>query len=594
MMARRDRSILDDNLLVEQLSGPDWAEALATLWDRHMGLLWNAARTVCSSDADAEDAIWDAHLRLAERAAEGTLEVHSSFRALAATVVRNVALGRIRKTMRLDLSDTPIDETMADAGPLPADRFVDNADSAMMAAAFASLTEQQRMVMFLTAVEDFGPSELAEVLDVKANTASQTAVRCRQALRTAYVEQHLTITPTDELCAEVQRLFPAWITNKLGKRETTKVNDHLGTCSACRAVLDDLEDDTRKLRGLFIPPIVGLLGVGTWLLRSKPASALSAEGGTSNETIAESAGQPFRTLGAQSARSISWTSWPVVAATSLVVVAAIIVGVALVLPDDPPKSESAAEITGVATTVTAVPVTTTTLSPEQQRDKDTAEIIAAVENAFNGQLPVDVRMTTVRDGAALIPTVEAARARNPQIVGSVRAAVSNVVIDSDAKGTYTAQLTSAIGASTLPGSAVRVDGKWLVSRFTVCSAVQILGVQCPPDTTRFPIDETVVVPPTGGATPDFGAMVANSGFVSVTANGVTSSGPAYLMQNCPASATATVFVEYRDGQRGEAVINLTIGVPTVVNIAGREVMFWYDQRGAFCRSGSGNPGPMPP
>lgn len=244
---------LDDDSLTNLLSSSDWGSALAVLWDRHAGLLYSAARAVCRADDDARDAISDALANIAQRAADGTLQITSSFKAYSALAVRNAALNTIRRTGRVDVSDD-IDLDTSAGGPsfLP-DPVVDDLETSFVATAFASLPERYRQVLWLTEVEGLPPREVADIVGLSANNVSQIAVRARTALREGWAAAHLTGRDIAIGCGDFVSQLPALVSGTLRTDRLNTLEDHLSTCVDCGRLRSDLMDDTVKLRGLALP-----------------------------------------------------------------------------------------------------------------------------------------------------------------------------------------------------------------------------------------------------------------------------------------------------------------------------------------------------
>jgi ABC-type glycerol-3-phosphate transport system substrate-binding protein len=127
---------------------------------------------------------------------------------------------------------------------------------------------------------------------------------------------------------------------------------------------------------------------------------------------------------------------------------------------------------GDAGTTTTEESTTTTIDEEAA----TQEITDNWEAFFNNQLPLDQRVTYLEDGEELQPLVE----QQAQILGEqasqATAQVDNVTLNDDGTANVEFQILLS-GQPVLPttGTAVLVDGKWLVSKTTLCDLIALAG-----------------------------------------------------------------------------------------------------------------------
>ena len=128
---------------------------------------------------------------------------------------------------------------------------------------------------------------------------------------------------------------------------------------------------------------------------------------------------------------------------------------------------------GDAGTTTSQEESTTTSIDEQQA---TQEITDSWVAFFNPQLTLDERVTHLEDGENLKPFVE----QQAQILGEqaaqASAQVDKVTLNDDGTANVEFQILLA-GQPVLPtsGTAVLVDGKWLVSKTTLCDLIALSG-----------------------------------------------------------------------------------------------------------------------
>ncbi len=166
------------------------AAAFEALMRRHNQLVFRAARSILRSDAEAEDAAQDAWLN-AWRAL-GRFRAESRFSTWIVRIVRNVALGRLRRgtaqIIPLELAMVSTDrETQAALADEP--HRTPEAELAraeirkLMEARIDSLPEVYRSVFVLRAVEEMSVDEVAAALDIPNATVRSRFFRARGLLR---------------------------------------------------------------------------------------------------------------------------------------------------------------------------------------------------------------------------------------------------------------------------------------------------------------------------------------------------------------------------------------------------------------------------
>jgi hypothetical protein len=136
----------------------------------------------------------------------------------------------------------------------------------------------------------------------------------------------------------------------------------------------------------------------------------------------------------------------------------------------------------IGATVTTPP-TTTSAAPSEVDRETLAAITDAFRALFDGDVTdVDAKLAALEDGELLRPFFLATYQAQGEIVRRIRVRIDHVALvdATHADVTYTLLLDGAAVLDHLPGAAVAVNGRWLVTRRTYCE-VSIQGAtEIPP------------------------------------------------------------------------------------------------------------------
>jgi RNA polymerase sigma-70 factor (ECF subfamily) len=136
------------------------------------------ARRVTGNDADAEEVVQEALLRLWVNAPRW--RPLAAFRTWFYRIVLNLCLGRRRRApfLPLEASGDPIDPA-----PDPAAELERRESEQALAAAIGTLPDRQRAAIVLTYHEGLSNAEAAVVLDTSVSGLEALLVRAKRALR---------------------------------------------------------------------------------------------------------------------------------------------------------------------------------------------------------------------------------------------------------------------------------------------------------------------------------------------------------------------------------------------------------------------------
>ncbi len=248
--------------------------AFGVLFERHGSAARRVAGMYSAVASDIDDIVSEAFAKVLKALQQGD-GPDMAFRAYLFTVVRRTGLDMIAKGKRTRPDEDMTAHDKAIGYEKPSDEpALDDFEQSVVADAFRSLPERWQVVLWYTEIEKKSPAEVAPILGLSPNGVAALAYRAREALRQAYLQQHLATTDNVE-CLAVSENLAAYVRGGLTKREHAKVDAHINACDRCTALVGELEDVNRGLRAVIAPLILGLLGVGA-LESSLPIGGLGA------------------------------------------------------------------------------------------------------------------------------------------------------------------------------------------------------------------------------------------------------------------------------------------------------------------------------
>lgn len=264
--------------------------AFGVLYERHADAARKVASQYTNSASDVDDVVSEAFSRVLRALQRGD-GPDLAFRAYLFTIVRRTGLDIIDKGIRTKPRDDMSPYESAIGYVASSDEpALDGFEHGMVADAFKSLPERWQAVLWYTEVEKKNPKEIAPLLGLRANGVAALAYRAREALRQAYLQQHLNTSDSAD-CLEANTQLGAYVRGGLSKREHSRVDVHVRGCERCSALVAELEDVNRGMRGIIAPLFMGVLGAGALEGGMPIGGALGPEGAaTMGATGASGAG----------------------------------------------------------------------------------------------------------------------------------------------------------------------------------------------------------------------------------------------------------------------------------------------------------------
>lgn len=222
-------------------------DAYRVLFERHGNASRRVAFAYSSVASDVDDIVSDAFESVlrALRAGNGPTE---AFRAYLFTVVRRTARDFRRQSERMSpCEDMAVHDRKLDPVSPSSDPTLAKFEHSTVAEAFGSLPERWQIVLWYTEVEKKTPAEIAPELGLTPNGVAALAYRAREALRQAYLQEHLAAVE-DTACLSVFQDLAGFVRGSLTRRDLEYVTAHLRTCQTCSDLVTELEDVNAMLR----------------------------------------------------------------------------------------------------------------------------------------------------------------------------------------------------------------------------------------------------------------------------------------------------------------------------------------------------------
>ncbi|WP_166356431.1 RNA polymerase sigma factor [Phytoactinopolyspora limicola] len=220
----RERSARPDAELIEQARAGD-RQALASLWCRYDQDTLAIARRIVGSPVDADDVYQEAALRFFTVLLSGNGPRPGSVRGYVLTIVRHVALDRLKRESR----EVPTVYEELDA---PVASSIDDPSRVLAVNAFRQLPTRWQHVIDATVVKGLSPHELASALELSDNGTAALALRAREGLRQAYLLAHVQPS-VNSVCSRIMVKMAQSLRGRAGKRAAELIQRHVRLHPAC-------------------------------------------------------------------------------------------------------------------------------------------------------------------------------------------------------------------------------------------------------------------------------------------------------------------------------------------------------------------------
>src|SRR5690348_6799243 len=207
----------------------------------------------------ADDIVAEAFARVLAAIRAGGGPDHA-FRPYLLAAVRNLANDWIAARRRVTVIGDMDDELGDRSAPLTSGFSRDAASEAearaearLIVRAFSRLPERWRTVLWHLEVEGKTPADVAPMFGLSGNGVSALAMRAREGLRQAYLQEHIG-TNIPASCSAYAEDLGAGARGRLSPRRQAAMQDHLGQCPGCQDLFTELSELNHKL-GTILAPI---------------------------------------------------------------------------------------------------------------------------------------------------------------------------------------------------------------------------------------------------------------------------------------------------------------------------------------------------
>lgn len=229
----------DEELLALTRSGHQ--DAYAVLYARYRYAAIRLARHLGQQD-DADDVAAESFARMLDLLNRGK-GPERAFRAYLFTTVRHECGRRAKARQRVTSSDDP-EQKAAPLAVVP--EQLDDFERAAIRAAYESLPQRWRTVLWHLDVEGRKPQDLGPMLDLSPNSVSALVYRARSGLRNAYLQQHVNSGGRPS-CEQHRAKLSSFVRHTVAPTDRKKIRAHLQACDECVAVVHDLREVNREV-----------------------------------------------------------------------------------------------------------------------------------------------------------------------------------------------------------------------------------------------------------------------------------------------------------------------------------------------------------
>jgi RNA polymerase sigma factor (sigma-70 family) len=210
--------------------------------------------TALAGAALAEDLVAESFARVISQLHAGR-GPSGSFRSYLFATIRN----RYRDVQRRGRREVPaaprswVLEGGAEPVEGPEAALDRSVEADQVAAAFDTLSEEWREVLWHLELRGRPLAEVATLLELTPAAVSSLAYRAREGLRVAFLDQALQDSPGEPECTWVRDRLSRYLRHRVSERVTRRIVVHLRDCRSCSAEASTLGRVNRRLAAAPVP-----------------------------------------------------------------------------------------------------------------------------------------------------------------------------------------------------------------------------------------------------------------------------------------------------------------------------------------------------
>lgn len=194
--------------------------------------------------------------------------------------IRNLAATWATQNREQPAEDDQLDAALARANAEPGFESALSEHQVMMAA-FDSLPERWRSVLWMTEVEGLKAAEVGDRLGLTPNTAAALSKRARAALSRAWLQAHVERhADADDECEWALDRMAGYVREALTASQEQRMRDHVDGCDQCAGALRGVAHLGASLRIAVLVVGGSAASILAWTVASTPTAAAAGLGGT--------------------------------------------------------------------------------------------------------------------------------------------------------------------------------------------------------------------------------------------------------------------------------------------------------------------------
>ena len=273
-LAGAERSSPGDAKVARQTQ-EEGVSAFEYLCQRHVAPAWDFAYAVTGERRESTAAVAEAFVRVLRPGRPARFDSPDQLETALLTATRAAAIEAARRPYREGADEPESAAASDDVGGAAEVAGEAGSRLPIVTAAYRSLPERWRSVLWLTEVRGAGATETAAILGVSGNGLDQLSHRAQSGLRERYLQAQLH-GPVPASCRPVVEHLAAFIANSLAPPKLAPIERHLRKCNDCQereAELDHLGTMIAPI-AVPVPPTLVAMATSRWKATANAATVV--------------------------------------------------------------------------------------------------------------------------------------------------------------------------------------------------------------------------------------------------------------------------------------------------------------------------------